>query len=75
MVKELSQLIFVNVGFPKELYELMMQVVKEYGYATKQEFIREAVREYINGKVNTSVKRTAIYHGHVKPKLPHGDKL
>lgn len=71
----MGKLIVVSVGLPKELYEALVQVAESNGYASKQEVIRNALRDFIESKTNTSVERKAVYRGHHPAKLPHGDRL
>jgi metal-responsive CopG/Arc/MetJ family transcriptional regulator len=59
----------------KEMNERITQIVRENGYHSRQEFIYEAIRNYIDEKTNTRVKRLAVYHDARGVKLPHGDKL
>jgi metal-responsive CopG/Arc/MetJ family transcriptional regulator len=71
----LGKLIIISVGLPKELYEALLRATKENGYATKQEVIRDALREFLYIRNNTAVRRVAVYQHNKSPKLPHGDRL
>ena len=71
----MSKLIVISVGLPKELYEALVQAAKENGYASKQEVIRDALREFLYIRNNTAVRRVAVYQHNKNPKLPHGDRL
>lgn len=46
----------VNVKFQDSFYQLVLGVVKKGGYMSAQEFIRIAVRDYINDQITPEEK-------------------
>lgn len=50
------------LSFPPEMYDEIKRIAKTNHYMSEQEFIREAVRESLATKVNTSTDRKTVYH-------------